>query len=553
MCVHKLLRESSSKLELETGVDTCDYEDLNNSIQCDSGDLSVLHYNIRGLNSKICNLNNLLDNLQNNGHPDIVLICESWLKSTSPNPQIEGYNIERNDRKHKKGGGVCVMLSNKCKYKRRLDLEQLNCASFESCFVEVKCWNSKIIAGSIYRPPNTNPQEFIETFNRVITRAKQDGRNIILGMDHNLDLLKENRHGPTHDFLEGIYDKGLLPTITKPTRITSSSATLIDNILVDDLLYARTESGIILDDSSDHLPCYCVLHDLNPHRTEDVEITSRDTRKKNLEKIKKHLEESPLLPLHGCNVNEQFDNLHTELLSLIDQYLPLTTRRIPHRKRRNVPWVSSGLMISINKNKKLYKKYLKHRNCKAVEEKYKQYNQQLKRTKRAAKKKYYIETCEENKNNSRKLWKTINRVIRHTNNKTEVIKKLKINGIAEHRGEEIVEEFATYFSTIGEKYATRMKSSKRTIDSYITSIPNHNSSIFLKPCTEQEVSKLIRSLKPKKSSGIDNIDNIILKELERYLIAPLTLIFNNSLETGIFPEKMKTAKVVPLHKAKKKG
>ena len=446
------------------------------------------------------------------------------------------------------------MLSSKCKYKRRLDLEQFNCASFESCFAKVRCWNSKIIVGSIYRPPNTNPQEFIDTASRVITQAKQHGRNVILGMDHNLDLLKENRHGPTHDFLEMIYDKGLLPTITKPTRITTNSATLIDNILVDDLLYARTESGIILDDSSDHLPCYCILRDLNPHRAEEVEITSRDTRKKNLENLKKHLNtESPLLPLHGTNVNEQFDNFHTKLVSLIDQYLPITTRRIPHRKLRKEPWVSSGLMISINKNKKLYKKYLKNRNCKAVEEKYKQYNHQLKRTKRAARKKYYIETCETNKNNSRKLWKTINRVIHHTNNKTEIIEKLKINGITEYRGEEIVEEFARYFSTIGEKYATKMKSSKRPIDSYIASIPNHNSSIFLEPCTEQEISKLIMSLRPKKSSGIYNVDNIILKELECYLTAPLMLIFNNSMETGIFPEIMKTAKVVPLHKAKKQG
>ena len=264
-------------------------------------------------------------------------------------------------------------------------------------------------------------------------------------------------------FLRAIYDKGLLPMITKPTRITTSSATLIDNIFVDDLLYASTESGIILDDSSDHLPCYCVLRNLNPHRAEDIEITSRDTRKRNLENLKEHLKnENSLLPLHGNNINEQFDNFHTKLTSLIDQYLPITTRRIPHRRIRREPWVSSGLMISINKNKKLYKKYLKHRDCKSVEKTYRQYNQQLKRTKRAARKKYYLETCEENKNNSKKLWKTINRVIHHTNNKTEVIEKLKIDGIAEYRGEEIVDEFARYFSTIGEKYATRMHPSNKT-------------------------------------------------------------------------------------------
>ena len=238
MCVHKIIQDPRLNLDLETGMDTCDYEDLNRSIQCDSGDLSILQYNIRGLNSKLCNLNNLFDKLQNNGHPDIVLICESWLKTNSPKPQIEGYSIERNDHKYKKGGGVCVMLSTRCKYKQRFDLEQFNCMSFESCFVEVRCWNSKIIVGSIYRPPNTNSQDFIDATNKVVAQAKKHGRNVILGMDHNLDLLKENKHGPTHDFLETIYDNGLLPTITKPTRITTSSATLIDNILIHDLIYA---------------------------------------------------------------------------------------------------------------------------------------------------------------------------------------------------------------------------------------------------------------------------------------------------------------------------
>ena len=85
------------------------------------------------------------------------------------------------------------MLSNRCKYKRRLDLEQHNCTSFELCFVEIRCWNSKIVVGSIYRPPNTDPHEFIQSTKKVITQAKKQGWNLILGLDHNLDLLKESQ------------------------------------------------------------------------------------------------------------------------------------------------------------------------------------------------------------------------------------------------------------------------------------------------------------------------------------------------------------------------
>ena len=323
MCVHKIKLEPS--IDLDTCTDSCDYEELDNSIHCDSGDLSILHFNIRGLSLKLGNLNNILDKLQDNGHPDIVLLCESWLKTNSPKPHIDGYNIERNDRKHKKGGGVYILLSTRCKYKWRPDLEQNNCTSFESCFVEIQCWNSRLVVGSIYRPPNTDIKEFIGITNKVIAQAKSHGRKLILGLDHNLDLLKESKHGPTHEFLEMIYDVGLVPTITKPTRITTSTATLIDNILVDQHMHSHTSSGIIIDDSSDHLPCYCIIRDLNPHRTEDIEITSRDTRRKNVEALKNHLQETPLLPLHGKSANEQFNDFHSKLMTLIDQYLPIKT------------------------------------------------------------------------------------------------------------------------------------------------------------------------------------------------------------------------------------
>ena len=42
--------------------------------------------------------------------------------------------------------------------------------------------------------------------------------------------------------------------------------------------------------------------------------------------------------------------------------------------------------------------------------------------------------------------------------------------------------------------------------------------------------------------------NIILKSKANEIIKPLTLIFNQSLETGMLPEAFKTSKVTPLYK-----
>ena len=65
---------------------------------------------------------------------------------------------------------------------------------------------------------------------------------------------------------------------------------------------------------------------------------------------------------------------------------------------------------------------------------------------------------------------------------------------------------------------------------------------------ESDTMKIVRSLKPKSSAGYDGISLKILKQIAPSIIKPLTLIINQSLFTGIFPNKLKTAKVIPLYK-----
>ena len=69
-----------------------------------------------------------------------------------------------------------------------------------------------------------------------------------------MDFLKASRHTNTQKFLEYNLEINLLPVITKPTRITDTSATLIDNILISSKLQQAYHSGIIISDMSDHLP-----------------------------------------------------------------------------------------------------------------------------------------------------------------------------------------------------------------------------------------------------------------------------------------------------------
>ena len=84
-----------------------------------------------------------------------------------------------------------------------------------------------------------------------IIRNEKGQKNVILGMDHNNDLLKAHAHTTTHKFLSSIMDSGLLPTITRPTRITKNFATLIDNIFITEELHKNFDSLLIVDDMSE--------------------------------------------------------------------------------------------------------------------------------------------------------------------------------------------------------------------------------------------------------------------------------------------------------------
>ena len=76
--------------------------------------------------------------------------------------------------------------------------------------------------------------------------------------DINIDFLKTDEHSPTSSFVDTLYSYNVFPLITKPTRVTKTSATLIDHILTNNLdSESRHKQGILCTDISDH---YAVFH-----------------------------------------------------------------------------------------------------------------------------------------------------------------------------------------------------------------------------------------------------------------------------------------------------
>ena len=89
-----------------------------------------------------------------------------------------------------------------------------------------------VIIGVLYRP-NTQPLADIDLFNEtaeITSNLAKENKETYIMRDFNMDLLKFRTHEKTNDLLELMIVKGYLPLITKPTRVTDHSATLIDHI-----------------------------------------------------------------------------------------------------------------------------------------------------------------------------------------------------------------------------------------------------------------------------------------------------------------------------------
>ena len=76
----------------------------------------------------------------------------------------------------------------------------------------------------------------------------------------------------------------------------------------------------------------------------------------------------------------------------------------------------------------------------------------------------------------------------------------------------------------------------------------HKSKFNFTLVDETVVEKVVKGLNPKSSCGKDCISTILLKKIIPEIKAPLTIIINQTLKTGIFPDKLKIAKVLPLFK-----
>ena len=122
--------------------------------------------------------------------------------------------------------------------------------AFQAMWVEFSFFKQKnIICGFIYRQHNS-PDLFLNYVTDALERLSSTGKRVCLLGDFNLCLLKTQTSQHSHDFLWTLQGNNLILTIDKPTRAHRTTATLIDNIFVNNPEQVLQNGN--LTDVSDH-------------------------------------------------------------------------------------------------------------------------------------------------------------------------------------------------------------------------------------------------------------------------------------------------------------
>ena len=517
-----------------------------------------MHLNMRSLLAHQVELRYFLRKLETKGSKvDVVLLHETFLKDKIQKlVNIPDYEIIANNRQTAKGAGTAILTCKNIPYRLRNDLVEFQEKDAEMTYIELSTKVGKsIVLGSLYRSPNTQESLLVNHITKTtnIVKSEKPNKQLVMGMDHNLDLLKSDIHTLTRKLLDSILNADMLLTITRPTRIMQHSATLIDNIFLSDQLQRNFNSAIIVDDISDHLPCIALMKQTHTTDKSPLEFESRSLTLTKIDCIKNKLLQidwNGMLNSSDCNTN--FDKFCDIIKNMMDEVAPTKTIQISPRRRFMEPWMTPGLESAINKNKKKCNETLKLGCRQETIDEYKKGRNLLNRLKRTAMQTYYRTKCINYKSNTKKLWQVINQMISECKNSGSIIPFLSINGIRTNNPKQITNKFGSFYSSLGSTLASKIPKGTQDISHYMQKIPRTVSSMLLTNTTQHEIEKLINDLPNKTSCRHNKISNSLLKDLKCCISYPLMVVFNQSIASGTFLDKMKLDEIIPLYKGKER-
>ena len=556
---------------------SCKYQHPDNIKTPSNREIKILSLNVRSL---VKNISNFREEIETFSKFDLICLNETNCKiSNLPNGlddiEIEQFYepfIKEPARKSGKGGGLALYVNKRvCDYDKIQELEhnlspeEVTCGEFQLLKINnFKNGNKTKIIVNFYRSPSTSPKKFLEKFENVLRGLDRHSRKQIVFLgDANIDLIKYDTDAYSQDLISLLEKYGFAQTVSKPTRVTDHSATLIDHVYTNHVTNVISCNVVTLD-MSDHL---AVSTTISLGVTPSLNERFRSQRVKNnntslkLEvrvfneayhaKFKELIESETWDDATSSTcADEQYNSIYQTYMKHYNTAYPLKrdSSRRKFERADPKPWILPWLEAACNRKKLLFFEKTKNpsqENCDAYDKMKKFCHKHV----YLAKEKYYKKMFDKYQNCSKSQWKIINGLLNRNRKKFGHTRLKDDDGTIISSDLAVAEKFNGYFSGIAASIK-RQIAARRTFDpggfkQFLKA--SCSNSMFLKPTSHGEVQKIISGLKNKSTLDCKIEPLKIANSCENFTRA-LANVINSSFSSGIFPNALKTAKVVPIHK-----
>lgn len=414
----------------------------------------------------------------------------------------------------------------------------------ETALFEIKLKKEIIQVLGVYRPPRDNLEQALDILSSQLEYALRTKKKTVIMGDINVNNLGDHANDTYNIQVEELLSSfDIVRLNLPPTRITHETKTSIDWICTNiDLKCIQT--SVILSGLSDHTAQIVTLQLLSEKIKMSIKEKKRTFNKNTINLFKTRLHEQPWNCVYQIeDVNESYNNFHRVIQRILNETCPVKMTRKKQHNQKNC-WDAECSRL-----KNLYINALEKENCTGLPEdkaettaRKKDYDLRLK-TLRKIQTSEYISNAD---NKSKALWQVINNEKKSSTSVTDEW-KLLVDGETLQDPIKIANYLNSFFATAAER--TLQANNTNTCTRTLEIPPLTDNKLKFQLATRNEVLKAIDSLKPKTSSGTDEISAKLVKTCKNELINPLTALINKSLQQGAFPTQLKTAKVYPKYKS----
>ena len=443
---------------------------------------------------------------------DIFAATESWLHSDIDDNllHIPNYSLFRDDRKSRRGGGVCIWLSNA--FSAFQIFPVFSPPTVDSLWLAIP--NCKLIFICIYFPPDCVVSQSSVLTNFIISQC-----DLILSTYHDFDIfLCGDFNRLQTKSIEDSFD--LVNVVNEPTR---GNATL-DLFLVTASLVSRLDASVEAPVcNSDHRCVYvvpkCISLPVNSYFRKVY-----DLRQHNIDRLVSVLEVnwSSFYRLN-VDVNTKCNLFYDHLRACIDACIPHYDVLMTNTDK---PWITPLAKLAIQNRWNAYRdkdfpryRYWKEKARICIQKAKASWAQRAGRS-------------------SSDLWKVTN-VTLGTKCSDQIAQLVSSFPSIRAAAESINRSFCDSYTSSHEL---------RTVETSSRSDLPSDWSITV---TVSQVEQKLSRLKTSKATGSDGVPACIYKAAASVLAGPLTHIFNMSIQSRVFPRVWKHSNVVPLPKSPK--